>query len=109
MRLPDWEVRRMDASDVWVASDDGREIVRAAAITGVRIGGDGTVVARLGPGEGATITLAEPVQHDGVHPAEDFHRQLISVIAQLSDASGAFLVRPVHDDVRGWRWLSEPL
>jgi hypothetical protein len=99
----------MDASDVWVASEDGSDIVRAAAITGVGIGGNGTITARLGCGEGAAVILAEPGKRAGAHPADDFHRQLISVIAQLSDASGAFLVRPVHDEVRGWRWISEPL
>ena len=40
---------------------------------------------------------------------EDFHRQLIRVIAELSDAAGAFLVRAVHDETRGWQWVSEPL
>jgi hypothetical protein len=40
---------------------------------------------------------------------DDFHRQLIRVIAELSDAAGAFLVRAVHDEARGWQWASEPL
>jgi hypothetical protein len=39
----------------------------------------------------------------------DFHRQLIRVIAELSDAAGAFLVRAAHDETRGWQWVSEPL
>lgn len=99
----------MDAPDVWVASGDGGDIVRAAAITGVGIGGDGTVTARLGHGEGTAVILADPGKRDGARPADDFHRQLISVIAQLSDASGAFLVRPDHDEARGWRWVSELL
>jgi hypothetical protein len=99
----------MDASDVWVTSDDGSEIVRAAAITGVRIGSDGVVAVRLGHGEATTVMLAKLGGQDGARPGGDFHRQLISVIAQLSDASGAFLVKPVHDEARGWRWLSEPL
>jgi hypothetical protein len=55
------------------------------------------------------VTLADSGKQHGAHPAEDFHRQLIRIIAQLSDASGAFLVRPVHDEVRGWQWLTEPL
>jgi hypothetical protein len=55
------------------------------------------------------VILAKVGRQDGAHPGDDFHRQLISVIAQLSDASGAFLVKPVHDEARGWRWLSEPL
>ena len=36
-------------------------------------------------------------------------RQLIRVIAELSDAAGAFLVRAVHHETRGWQWVSEPL
>jgi hypothetical protein len=27
----------------------------------------------------------------------------------LSDAAGAFQVRAVHDETRGWQWVSEPL
>ena len=55
------------------------------------------------------MTLANSGKQHGTHPAEDFHRQLIRIIAQLADGSGAFLVRPVHDEVRGWQWLTEPL
>jgi hypothetical protein len=99
----------MDAPEVWVAKDDGSDIVRATAIVGVGIDYNGNVTARLGHGEGATVTLANSGKQPGMHPAEDFHRQLIRIIAQLADASGAFLVRPVHDEVRGWQWLTEPL
>jgi hypothetical protein len=99
----------MDAPDVWVAGEDGSNIVRAAAIVGVGIDHDGNISARLGHGEGEGVILADPGKGDGAHPADDFHRQLISIIAQLSDASGAFLVRPVHDEARGWRWVTEPL
>ena len=99
----------MDAPDVWVAKDDGSDIVRATAIVGVGIDYDGNITARLGHSEGAAVTLAKSGRQLGAHPAEDFHRQLIRLIAQLSDASGAFLVRPVHDEVRGWHWLTEPL
>jgi hypothetical protein len=70
---------------------------------------DGTITARLGHGEWASVILADPGQRNGAHPGDDFHRQLISTIAQLSDASGAFLVRPAHDETRGWRWVTEPL
>jgi hypothetical protein len=99
----------MEAPDVWVAKDDGSDIVRATSIVGVGIDYNGNITARLGHGEGATVTLADSGSQHGAHPAQDFHRQLIRIIAQLSDASGAFLVRPVHDEVRGWRWLTEPL
>ncbi len=99
----------MDAPYVWVAKDDGSDIVRAAAIIGVGIDYNGNITARLGHGEGATVTLANPGKEHGVHPPKDFHRQLIRIIAQLSDASGAFLVRPVHDEEHGWQWLTERL
>ncbi len=99
----------MDAPDVWVAADDGRTIVRAAAIAWIDVDYQGSVTAGLGHADGAPVTLV----HRGSGPAADqvgdFHRQLIRVIAQLSDASGAFLVRPAHDEVRGWQWLTEPL
>jgi hypothetical protein len=99
----------MDTPNVWVAKNDGSDIVRAAAIIGVGIDYNGNITARLGYGDGATVTLAGPgMQHDG-HPPEDFHRQLIRILAELSDASGAFLVRPVPDEVRGWQWITEPL
>ena len=99
----------MDASDVWVAKDDGSDIVRATAIVAVGIDYNGNITARLDHGEGATVTLAHSDKQPGMHPPEDFHRQLIRIIAQLADASGAFLVRPVHDEVRGWQWLTEQL
>ena len=37
------------------------------------------------------------------------HDKGIRVIAELSDAAGPFLVRPVHHETRGWQWVSEPL
>jgi hypothetical protein len=103
------EVRRTDAPEVWVARDDGSDIVRAAAIVSVSIGDNGTITARLGYGEAAAVLLADPGKRNGAFPPDDFHRKLISTIAQLADASGAFLVRPVHDEVRGWQWTTEPL
>ncbi len=99
----------MDAPYVWVAKDDGSDIVRAAAIIGVGIDYNGNITARLGHGEGTIVTLADPGKEHGTHPAGDFHRQLIRIIAELSDASGAFLIRPVHDEAHGWQWLTEPL
>jgi hypothetical protein len=99
----------MDAPDVWVAADDGRAIARAAAIAWVDIDDQGSVTAGLGHAGGDPVTLVHPGSEPATHPVGDFHRQLIRVIAQLSDASGAFLVRPAHDEVRGWQWLTEPL
>ena len=98
----------MNTPDVWVAKEDGSDIVRAAAIVGITIGYNGNITAQLG-GAGATVTLADPGREHGTHPADDFHRQLIRIIAQLSDASGAFLVRPEHDERGHWQWVTEPL
>jgi hypothetical protein len=99
----------MDAPEVWVGKDDGSDVIRATAIVGVGIDYNGNITARLGHSEGAVVTLANSGRQHGAHPPEDFHRQLIRIIAQLSDASGAFLVRPVHDEVHGWQWLTEQL
>jgi hypothetical protein len=99
----------MDAPDVWVGKEDGSDIVRAAAIIGVGIDYNGNITARLGHGDGATVTLADPARQHDAHPAGDFHRQLIRLIAELAHASGAFLVRPAHDEVHGWHWITEPL
>jgi len=99
----------MDAPDVWVAKDDGSDVIRATAIVGVGIDFNGNITARLGHGEGTSVTLANSGGQPGAPPPADFHRQLIRIIAQLSDASGAFLVRPVHDEAHGWQWLTEKL
>jgi len=99
----------MNTPDIWVAKDDGSDIVRASAIIGLGIDYNGNITARVGHGEGATVTLADPGRQHGVHPPADFHRQLMRIIAQLSDTSGAFLVRPVRDKTRGWEWATEPL
>ncbi len=99
----------MDAPDVWVAKDDGSDIVRARAIAGVGIDYNGNITARLGAGEGTIVTLVVPSAHDGPPTPDDFHRQLLRIVAQLSDAAGAFMVRPVCDEPRGWRWVTDPL
>jgi hypothetical protein len=99
----------MNAPDVWVAKDDGSDIVRAATIGSVGIDSNGNITARLNRGDGASVILADHGRRRGKHPAEDFHRQLIRIIAQLSDASGAFLVKPVHDEAGGWQWVIQPL
>jgi hypothetical protein len=96
-------------TDVWVAKDDGSDLIRAAAIVSVGIDYNGNITARIGSSDGMIVTLADPGRQRGEHPADDFHRQLIRIIAQLSDASGSFLVRPVYDEARGWQWVTEPL
>jgi hypothetical protein len=99
----------MDASDVWVAKDDGTELIRARNISAVNLDYNGNVTARLVGGDAAVVTLvAHRTQHDE-HRPEEFHRQLIRVLAELSDSSGKHLVRPVHDESGGWRWVTEPL
>ena len=99
----------MGAVDVWVAKDDGTEIIRAREIAAVSLDYDGNVAVRLTGGEVAPVLLVPARTHHDEHRPADFHRELLRVIAQLSDSSGAHLVRPVHDDSRGWKWVSEPL
>jgi hypothetical protein len=99
----------MDVTDVWVANDEGTEIIRARDIAGASLDYDGNVTVRLTGADGAVVTIAGHRAHHEEHRPDDFHRQLIRVIAQLSDAAGAFLVRAVHDETRGWQWVTEPL
>lgn len=95
--------------DVWVAKDDGTEIIRARDVTAVSLDYDGNVTARLAGGDAALVTLVGRRTHHDEHRPEQFHRELIRVLAELSDASGAHLVRPVHHEARGWEWVSEQL
>jgi hypothetical protein len=95
-------------TDVWVANDDGTEIVRARDISVASLDYDGNVNVRLAGADGAVVTVAHRAHREERRP-DDFHRQLIRVIAELSDAAGAFLVRAVHDETRGWQWVTEPL
>jgi hypothetical protein len=99
----------MSVPDVWVAKDDGSDIIRAEAIAGVGRDYNGNVTARLAGGEGAAVTLVDFGAHDGSPTPSDFHRQLIKVVAELSDTAQATMVRPVRDDQHGWRWITEPL
>jgi hypothetical protein len=98
----------MSTQEVWVVNDDGSEIVRARDIATTALDRDGNVTVRLAGTDGPAVTVAHQTHRDE-HPSGDFHRQLIRVIAQLSDATGAFLVRAVHDEARGWHWASEQL
>lgn len=99
----------MDATDVWVANDEGTEIVRARDIAGVSLDYDGNVTVRLVGGDGAVVTIAGRRTHHEEHRPDDFHRQLARFVAELSDAAEAYLVRAVHHETRGWQWVSEPL
>ena len=95
--------------DVWVAKDDGTDIIRAQDIAAVSLDYSGNVTARLAGGDAALVTLVAHRTHDDEHRPEQFHRELIRVLAELSDASGAHLVRPVRHEAGGWEWVSEQL
>ncbi len=99
----------MSASDVWVSKDDSSDIVRAESIAGVGRDYNGNITARLAGGEGAAVTLVDPGAHDGSPTPKDFHRQLLKVVAELSDTAQATMVRPVRDERHGWRWVTELL
>jgi hypothetical protein len=101
------EVRHVNARTAWVAKDDGSDIIRANAITGVGRDYNGYITARLA-GEGSAVTLVAPAS--GVPPTPvDFHRQLIRIAAELSHAAEASVVRPVCDEQNGWHWVNEPV
>ncbi len=99
----------MAGPDVWVVKDDDSDIVRAAAIVGVGRDYNGNVTARLSGGEQPVVTLVAESSQTGPPTPEDFHRQLVRVIAELSDTSEPAAVRPVHDERQGWRWQIGPL
>ena len=100
----------MSVTDVWVANDEVTELVRARDIAAVSLDYDGNVTVRLSGTDGAVVTIAGHRTHHEEHRPDDFHRQMIHVIAELSDAAGSsFLVRAVHHETRGWQWVSEPL
>jgi hypothetical protein len=98
----------MAAPEVWVAKDDGSDLIRAEAIAAVGRDYTGTITVRLSGAEGSAVTLVTVVSHEGKHTPDDFHRQLAGVVAQLADAAQATVVSPVWDD-HGWRWATEPL
>jgi hypothetical protein len=102
-------VRRVSAQVVWVAKDDGSDIIRADAIAGVGRDYNGNITARLAGGEGSAVTLVAPGPSDGPCTPVDFHRQLIKVVAELSHAAEATVVRPICDEAHGWRWAKEPI
>jgi len=99
----------MSASDVWVAKDDGSDIIRAASIVAVGRDYNGNVTVRLAGGEQSAVTLVAIAPHEGQHTPADFHHQLIRIVAELSDASGSAMVHPLYDERDGWRWVTAPL
>jgi hypothetical protein len=96
-------------TDVWIANDEGTELVRARDIAVASLDYNGNVAVRLAGADGAVVTLVAHRAHREEHRPCDLHRQLIRVLAELSDAAGPFLVRAVHDETRGWQWVTEPL
>ena len=98
----------MAAPEVWVAKDDGSDLIRAEAIVAVGRDYNGTITIRLNSGEGSAMTLVAVASHEGKHTPHDFHRQLVRVVAELADAAQATVVSPVWDD-HAWRWATEPL
>jgi hypothetical protein len=99
----------MSVPDVWVAKEDGSDIVRAAAIVGVGRDYNGNVTVRLSGGEQAVVTLVSDDSHGGSRTPDEFHRQLLRMIAELSDTSEPAIVRPAHDERDGWTWQTESL
>jgi hypothetical protein len=99
----------MPAPDVWVAKDDGSDIVRATAIAGVGRDYNGNVTIRLSGGEQAVVTLVSDDAHGGSRTPDNFHRQLLRVITELSDTSEPAIVRPTHNERDGWKWRTESL
>jgi hypothetical protein len=98
----------VDARTVWVAKDDGSDIIRADAIAGIGRDYNGNITARLAGGEGSPVTLVEPVAGGPITP-DDFHRHLIRIAAELSHAAEASVIRAIYDDEDGWQWLNERL
>ncbi|SEG78599.1 hypothetical protein SAMN04489712_11298 [Thermomonospora echinospora] len=91
--------------EVWIATADGRDMVRADAIVVVRLDGE-RLTAQLRDESKQTVTLIDGVT--GANPPADFHRRLVRTVAELAESSGAQLVRAVCDE-KGWRWVTEPL
>lgn len=78
----------MEAPDLWVANDDGTEIIRARDIAAVVLDYNGNVSVRLNGYDGTVVTLvAHREHHDEIRP-RDLHRALLRVMAQLGDSSG---------------------
>ena len=70
-------------TDVWVVNDDGSEIVRARDIAVSCLDYDGNVTVRLAGANGAVVKIAGHRAHLDERRPDDFHRQLLRVIAEL--------------------------
>ena len=101
-------MRRVDVSAVWVTKDDASDIILADAIAGVGRDYNGNITVRLAGGEGSAVTLVAPTSSSPSTP-DGFHRQLIKILAELSNAAEPSVVRPVCDERNGWQWVNEPM
>jgi hypothetical protein len=45
-------------ADVWIANDEGTELIRARDIAGASLDYDGNVTVRLAGGDGGVVTVA---------------------------------------------------
>jgi hypothetical protein len=99
----------MAAPDVWIARDDGADIIRAALVASVGRDYNGNITARLSGCDQGIVTLVVDHGHDHGRTPDDFHRQLLKVMSELADGADAAIVRPVHTAERGWRWVTERL
>jgi hypothetical protein len=93
-------------TEIWIAGNDGHDMVRADAIVRLRLDATGRLTAQLRDEAKVTVTLLDGSASG--HPPDDFHRRLLQIITELADSSGARLIRPEHDD-KGWHWRTEPL
>jgi hypothetical protein len=91
--------------NVWIATSDGRDMIRADAIVVIRMDGE-RVTAQLRDEGRVSVSLVDG--SNGPHPPSDFHRRLVKIIAELSEASGGQLVIAVCDD-DSWRWSVEAI
>jgi hypothetical protein len=92
--------------EVWIGAADGHDMVRADAIVMLRLDETGRLTAQLRDDAKVSVTLLRG--SSGTRPPGDFHRQLVRVVAELADSSGARLVRARHEQ-GAWRWISEPI
>src|SRR5260370_12561562 len=99
----------MGGIEVGVGNEEGSGIIRAGEIATVGLDYNGNVTVRLAGHDSTVVTLVAHRTHRDEHRPGDLHRQLLRVVAQLGDSSVANVVRPVHDESRGWVWISEPL
>ncbi|HTA10183.1 MAG TPA: hypothetical protein VK836_16810 [Streptosporangiaceae bacterium] len=99
----------MTAPDVWIAKDDGSDIIRGTAVAGVGRDYNGNITARLSGGDQAVVTLVMDQGHDHTRTPDDFHRQLLRIVSELRDTAEPAIIVPVHHEEHGWRWITQRL